>query len=69
MENKVNVLTMLLKGNIDVKNPYKTEQDVYDELNTVVYKYAGRISYVAMLGVIELIKQSVIDNQSNLSGD
>ena len=69
MEDKVNVLTMPLKGNIDVRNPYKTEQDIYDELNAVVDKYAGRVSYVAMLGVIELIKQSVIDNQSNLSGD
>ena len=44
-------------------NPYIIEQKVYDEMKEVMNKYDGQISYVAMLGIYELLKQATIKNQ------
>ena len=54
-----------LNGNIQVRKPYRTEQKIYDELMTVVDNYAGVVSYVSMIGIVELVKSHVINNQGD----
>ena len=46
-------------------NPYRAEDELYNDLLELVYSYAGRTSLVATLGVIDLVKDKIISDAKN----
>jgi hypothetical protein len=42
-------------------NPYTELQLMRDELEKVVYSYSGRVSLAATLGVLEILKQDLLE--------
>jgi hypothetical protein len=42
-------------------NPYTELADMRDELEKVVYSYAGQLSLAATIGVLEILKQDLME--------
>lgn len=45
---------------IPVQKQFKAEQELFNALQNKIHEYDGILSVVAVLGVLELCKQSVI---------
>ena len=42
---------------------FPVEQELYSRMMDLVYEYGGDISTVSVLGVVELVKHELIENQ------
>jgi hypothetical protein len=45
----------------DRNTPYRAEQELFDKILSVIYEHEGMMSTVAVLGVLELVKDDVKD--------
>lgn len=48
-----------------VKDQFKMEQDFFNDLTEVVNDYEGKISIVATLGVLDIIKDEIKEAKRN----
>lgn len=53
--------------NIPVQKQFKAEQELFESLQDKIHEYDGVLSVVAVIGVLELCKQSVIGGCSEES--
>ena len=45
--------------------PYIAEDELYNDMLETVYRYAGRVSLVATIGVIDLVKDQIKSDADN----
>lgn len=46
--------------------PYIAEDELYSDILEAVYKYAGKVSLVATLGALELVKDQIKSDAGNV---